>query len=250
MGQSNLTPNNRWPPSTVGSVIGVAFCITLAVFFVLRDYGAGLMFVFLVGLSGWVSLIIPLSVVMVVGTVIGSLLAKIGCVPSVSRKATLALALIIATAPFAAGYTETFLRKVPIQIPDSMETVQSKFGLEGSKTWYFESSTLVPALHEELVRTAKEAGWHCRYCQYQPSTNSARSELRPRIMQGNQARGKLVIVIWPAGKKDPSEEYGGFSVSDLNQIKINHRQVSNSIELVIILEFFFLLGAMLYVSRP
>lgn len=243
MDKSKASRKKRYAPAKVGKVIGGAFALGLAI---LLSFRATWIY-FLIAFS---PVITPLPILLVfagiiaIGAAVGSALARAGFVPPLHRFTALAIGFIVAFAPLATGFAEVVLRGPPVSLPSDVKPLNWYRAPWGDQLLYLESDLDVPMLHARLVESAKDAGWNCRYCKYQPSTGTGHANLVKSGSSAGQSGGKLGFEIWPG-----EMALYGTAPSPLTQVRMFHQQRTWSIEWASLVIFAVLVLGMIHSSR-
>lgn len=179
-----------------------------------------------------------------VGAALGTALARAEGVPSLPAVSTLLLALMVAIGPVVAGMIEVGLRSAPFPLPADVRTVTWDKDPMGGQTLRLESTLSVPDLNDRLVEAAKNSGWVCRYCQYQPSTRTGHAAFDSRDRRLGGPGGTLRFEIWPGDMALYDS-----APSDLTQAVIWNRRRSWSVEWAVLAIAVFLLLAIISVAE-
>lgn len=212
------------PPVTVGKTVGGAFGLSIGILLAMRTTWM----YFLIAFSPIITPIPFLFVsfiLIALGAIVGVGLAKAGFVPALRRMWALGLAIVVAVGPLVVGFGEVWLRGAPFSLPSSTEISRWVRTPWGTQLLYLESPEPVAALQHQLVANAKEAGWVCDFCQYQPSTGTGHASFESTDARPGGPGGTAGFEIWPGERS-----FYGTETSELTQIRISNQERSWSIE--------------------
>ncbi len=189
----------------VGAVVGLGFGVAVSTLLLFRLGG----FFFLLPFIGFAPIIL--------GPIVGLVLARLGAVPHVRPLPAIVLAVVIASSPYLAGVVEMRLRELPFPVPPDAEVIQWTKRPWGESVVILESAEEVPDFFDQLVASANDVGWHCRSCFYQSSTGTGHASFGRRDTTADQFPGFAGVEVW-SGEK----ELYGTAPSQRNVARIFH----------------------------
>ena len=172
-----------------GAIVGLGFGIAVSTLLLFRLGG----FFYLLPFVGFAPILL--------GPIVGLVLARLGAVPHIRPLPTVVLALVIASSPYLAGVVEMRLRELPLAVPPDAEVIQWTKHPWGESVVILESAEEVPAFFDQLVASANEMGWHCRSCFYQSSTGTGHASFGTRDSRAGQSPGFAGVEVW-SGEKE------------------------------------------------
>lgn len=243
MANDILAAKPKWRPTTVGKLVGGAFGFSLAVALSMR--------------AAWIQLLIAFSpiitpipflsifvILVVCGAGLGTVLAKANFVPPLRPITSIAMSILVAASPSAVGFIEVWSRGAPFAFPDNVQVIHRKIEPWGDQLFYLQSSTAVPELHDRLVLAAKQGGWTCEFCQYQPSTGTGHANFRSKDERLGGPGGNLSFEVWPGDMALYETK-----PSNLAQVRIGYRKRTWGIEYTNIVLLILLAAGMIHYSE-